>query len=217
MITLYHYIHCPFCIRVRMALGHLNVNYTSQPLPYNDEETPIKLCQKKMLPILKNGDQAMNESLDIIASLDHHQALKLHLLENKTELEEVEDLLNRLGKPVHNLCMPYWAWSKEFNPEAREYFIQKKSLKRGPFHKLIQNKQQFLDELAPLLIELESKIGPFYNQAQELTIWDIMVASHIWGMYVFPEFQFSPKLHDYLQTVAKLCRFNYHEDFWRDL
>ncbi len=216
MIKLYHYIHCPFCIRVRMALGLLNTPYTSEPLGYDDEKKPTELCGKKMLPILKDGEIAMNESLDIIAHLDKKNVLKLEVLKNTQQLNELEDLLNRLGKPIHNLCMPYWAWTKEFTPEAREYFINKKSVKRGPFNALARNKQQFLDELSPLLEELEKKIGPFYNQAQELSVFDLMIASHIWGMYIFPEFQFSPKIHSYLQRVKELCNFNYHEDFWRD-
>jgi len=216
MITLYHYIHCPYCIRVRMVLGHLNTEYFSHPLPYNDEETPIELCQKKILPILKRGDKSINESLDIIASLDQENCLNLKTLNNDSIRNDLEDLLNRLARPIHNLCMPYWVWSKEFTPEAREYFINKKSVKRGPFNKIIQNKQDHLNQLAPLLEELEQKIGPYYNKALNFSILDIMVASHVWGLYIFPEFQFSPALHDYLQRVKELCHFNYHEDFWRD-
>lgn len=216
MIKLYHYIHCPFCIRVRMTLGLLNIPYSSQPLGYDDEKTPLELCQKKMLPILKDGQQAINESLDIIDRLDKGNILRLELLKDKQKLAEVEDLLTRLGGPIHNLCMPYWAWTKEFTPAAREYFIAKKSIKRGPFNKLAQKKEQFLSELSPLLDELEAKIRPFYDDAKELSIFDIMIASHIWGMYVFPEFQFSPKVHAYLQRIKQQCNFNYHEDFWRD-
>jgi len=214
MITLYHYIHCPFCIRVRMALGHLNLEFSSQPLPYHDEKTPLELTGVKMLPILKKDEKVLNESLDIIAELDKKNLLALHLLESKST--EVEELLSQLGSPIHNLCMPYWAYSKEFSKEARDYFIHKKSQKRGPFHKLIQNKKIYLEELAPLLEKLESKINPFFDNSSELTILDIMIASHIWGLYIFPEFQFSPKLHNYLQMVGEKCRFDYHKDFWID-
>ncbi len=216
MITLYHYIHCPFCIRVRMALGALKIAYSSQPLPYNDEQTPLDLCGVKMLPILKNGDKAMNESLDIIASLDSSNLLKRELLEDEVLIKELNSLLDRVAKPVHNLCMPYWVYTKEFSIEAREYFIQKKSVKRGPFHKLIQNKEAHLSELKTILDEIENHIDGFYKGAQEMSILDIILASHIWGMYVFPEFQFTPKLHDYLQRVKALCHFEYHEDFWSD-
>ena len=52
-IQLYHYVHCPFCVRVRMALGHLKIPYESIVLPYDEEEIPLEMCQKKMLPILK--------------------------------------------------------------------------------------------------------------------------------------------------------------------
>ncbi len=56
MITLYHYVHCPFCVRVRMAFGHLKVPYKSVVVPYDDAKTPIDLCQVKMLPIIKWED-----------------------------------------------------------------------------------------------------------------------------------------------------------------
>ena len=84
------------------------------------------------------------------------------------------------------------------------------------FHKLIQNKEAHLSELDTILKEVERKIDGFYNGEDQMSILDIMLASHIWGMYVFPEFQFSPKLHDYLQRVKALCHFEYHEDFWSD-
>ncbi len=224
MITLFHYIHCPFCIRVRMALGALEIKFSSQPLPYEDEQTPVKLCDKKMLPILQNDKMAMNESLEIISYLDqsldsslkNKNQLGLDKLENQEKLSQLEDLLSRLGKPIHNLCMPYWAYSKEFTQASRDYFIQKKSQKRGPFSKLIQNKEVHLKELAPLLDELEEAIGEFYNHEESFSIFDIMIASHIWGLYVFPEFQFSSKIHAYLQKVKGICNFEYHEDFWRD-
>lgn len=205
-----------------MALGALKLNYISRPLGYENEATPLALTQKKMLPILEDKDGAINESLDIIKSLDSDSRLKLELLEDQAKLEKLEDLLSRLGKPIHNLCMPYWAYSKEFTSEAREYFINKKSVKRGPFSKLIQNKEDHLKVLAPLLSELESYLenegNTFYQGDTKETpsIFDIMIASHIWGMYVFPEFQFSPKLHSYLQRVKSACDFEYHEDLWKD-
>ena len=223
MIKLYHYIHCPFCIRVRMALGALGKKFISQPLDYHDEKTPIDLCGKKMLPILTDNELALNESLDIIKYLDSESSLHLDKLNHENDLNQLEDLLSRLGKPIHNLCMPYWAYTKEFTPEARNYFIQKKSVKRGPFEKLIQNKNTFLQELTPLLKEVEDliKSDDFSSFAkghkkEDLSIFDIMLSSHIWGMYIFPEFQFSETIHTYLQNVKMACEFEYHEDLWKD-
>ncbi|MBT5094535.1 MAG: hypothetical protein HOM21_09850 [Halobacteriovoraceae bacterium] len=212
MAILYHYVHCPYCIRVRMALGHLEVDYQSVVVPYHDEDLPNKLCGKKMLPIFEfPGGGHSNESLLIIERMDEKDRLNCDLLEShKSSLDHLTD---RLGAQIHSLCMPYWAYTPEFNPQSRHYFQQKKEVKRGPFNKLIQNKQQYLDALAPLLEETEKLLTPYYA-GESLSILDIMLASHLWGLYIFPEFQFSDKLHSYLRTVKEECHFEYHQDFW---
>ena len=200
-----------------MALGFLGIAYQSKVLPYHDEQTPVDLCQKKMLPIYQFSDDAQdvsNESLDIITRLDKENKLSLDLLSNEKLLENYHELINKLVKPIHNLCMPYWAYTPEFDQDAREYFIQKKQVKRGPFNILIQKKNESLQELNELLPALERRLSPYY-QSQNFTIFDIMLASSLWGMYIFPEFQFSKQMHSYLQKVKELCHFEYHEDFWK--
>ncbi len=214
-MKLYHYIHCPFCIRVRMALGFFGLDYESIVLDYNDEETPIALTGTKMLPIMEIDGVVMNESLEIIKTLAMKSDKDLFLSELDGEKwDQLNLLLNTLGSDIHNLCMPYWAWSKEFTPEAREYFIKKKSAKRGPFNILAQNKDIYLQGLDSTLSSLTSKLIPFYENSN-ITILDIALASHLWGMYIFPEFQFPPQIHIYLQSVREKTNFNYHEDFWR--
>lgn len=212
-MKLYHYVHCPFCVRVRLALGFLQISFESIVVPYDDEETPVKLTGKKMLPIMAFDDGTiMNESLDIIKKLDQNNLLKNQLMD--LYQEEFNALLDRIGKPVHNLCMPYWIWTPEFNQNSRNYFQKKKEVKRGPFAKLIHQKEEFIAELDLILAGLENDLKPFYKN-DEMTILDIALAAHLWGMYIFPEFQFSPKIHNYLQKVKRQCAFEYHRDFWR--
>ena len=214
MTKLYHYIHCPFCVRVRFALGLLEIPYQSLVLSYEDEDTPLNLTGVKMLPIAEIEGKTMNESLSIIKALDSENTLQTNLLDNEDQMDYLEDLLNRLGKPIHNLAMPYWIYTKEFNQQSRDYFQKKKEIKRGPFNKVAQRKEEFFAELTPLLDEVEKSIGPFFLKQKDFTIYDILIASHLWGLYIVPEFQFSPFLHRYLQMVRKVCQFNYHEDFW---
>ena len=211
MATLYHYVHCPFCIRVRMALGYLGIKYNSVVLPYDDEETPLSLTGVKMLPIYKFDESlVMNESLDIIKKLDANNKL-----DNEQSVDQgLDEQLNRLGSHIHSLCMPYWIYTPEFNESSRNYFQKKKEIKRGPFYKLAQNKKAFIEKLQEELKEVEQKLTPYY-ESEKFTIKDIMLASHLWGMYIFPEFQFSEKIHQYLQDIKKMCNFDYHEDFWR--
>lgn len=212
-MKLYHYVHCPFCLRVRFTLGFLKLKYESIVLPYEDEITPVKLTGKKMLPILvKDDGTAMNESLDIIRFLDNKNFLKFEFYQNQSNV--IDSLLDEVGTNVHSLCMPYWIYTPEFNAASRAYFQKKKEEKRGPFHLLIQNKAQYISALNITLTKIEKQLAPFY-QGEEMTIVDIMIASHLWGMYIFPEFQFSEKMHQYLQTIKDKCQFEYHQDFWK--
>lgn len=212
-MKLYHYVHCPFCVRVRLALGWLNIAYESVVLPYNDETTPLELTGVKMLPIMEIQGLHQNESLEIIKALDAKNTLKLELLEESHQLKELEEWLTKLGAPIHNLCMPYWVWTPEFDADSRLYFVDKKSKKRGPFEELMLNQQKDLSELNQHLLELEKLITPFYGQQKSITIFDIMLAAHLWGMTIHPEFQFSSTLWDYLMRVKSLCEFDYHRDF----
>ena len=127
-MKLYHYVHCPFCVRVRLALGFLGKEFESIVLPYDDEKTPVELCEKKMLPIVTFDDgSSSNESLEIIARSDEEDVLGTQkLLNNKDQLADIEKLLNEIGKPVHNLAMPYWIWTPEFTENSRKYFLEKR-------------------------------------------------------------------------------------------
>jgi len=66
------YDHCPFCVRVRLALGIKNVKHLVQFLANDDIPTPTKLLGKKIAPIfsIPEDDLIMGESLDIIAKVD---------------------------------------------------------------------------------------------------------------------------------------------------
>ena len=211
-MKLYHYVHCPFCVRVRFALNYLQHSFESIVLSYDNEKLPIQLTGQKMLPIATIDGVSNNESLEIIRLIDSKNQLSNQLYPSRKE--EMDELLSKIGSPVHNLAMPYWIWTPEFNEQSRAYFQKKKEGKRGPFKDLVKNKEIYINEIKEVLAELESKIDPYYT-AKELTILDIQIASHLWGLYIVPEFQFSKKLHSYLQRIKNDCGFNYHEDFWR--
>lgn len=210
-MKLYHYVHCPFCVRIRMVLGFLSYKYESIVLSYDNEETPIQLTGTKMLPIFDFGTNIINESLDIIKGLDKKNTLKDQRYYESQKA--IDSLLSLIGKDVHSLAMPYWMWTPEFNDSSRSYFQNKKGKKRGPFKDLVQNADIYKSNIADTLAALERNLTPFYK-TDSMTLVDILIASHLWGLYIVPEFQFSDKLNSYLQKIKQNCYFNYHEDFW---
>lgn len=70
--VVYVYDHCPFCVRVRLALGIKNVKHNVVFLQNDDVPTPSKLIGKKIAPIfgIPEDEFIMSESLDIIEKVD---------------------------------------------------------------------------------------------------------------------------------------------------
>ena len=70
---LYIYDHCPFCVRVRLALGIKNVKHELVFMANDDVSTPTALVGKKIAPIFEVQQKTivMPESLDIIKRIDY--------------------------------------------------------------------------------------------------------------------------------------------------
>lgn len=194
-----------------MALGFLKIPYKSVVLSYDDEKTPIDLCGKKMLPIAQIGSETINESLDIIERLDSENKLKTK--ECLSEIDSLNFLLSKIGSFVHPLAMPHWMYTPEFDLKARKYFQNKKEASKGAFNLLYQRKEEFQKQGAEVLKDIEDSLESFYK-SQVPTLNDILIASHLWGLYIVPEFQFSPKLHNYLQEIKKISNFDYQKESW---
>lgn len=210
-LELYHYVHCPFCVRVRMALGFLQLSHQTKVLPYDDEATPVDLGGKKMLPLMLIDDNPMYESLAIIKKVDTHNKLESH----KNLSTDLDGVLQDIGEQVHSLAMPYWVWTPEFNESSRQYFIAKKSQKRGCFKVLARSRVKYERRLHEILAKHTSRLRPYWDSSTGPSINDIALASHLWGMFVVPEFRFSQEWYDYLMQIKQDCQFNYHEEYWK--
>ena len=107
--VVYVYDHCPFCVRVRVALGIKNVKFDLRFMANDDVKTPTALIGKKMAPILewKEAGVCMGESLDIIELLDNDARLGptgvIRPATGRKDLKEwqssVRDLLRNLQRP----------------------------------------------------------------------------------------------------------------------
>jgi glutaredoxin 2 len=212
-ITLYHYVHCPFCVRVRIVLTYLNIEFNSVVLPYDDENTPLSLTGVKMLPILTKGETSLNESLDIVNFLDPEDRINRSIFIRYEE--ETKELLKGIGSAVHALAMPYWIYSPEFDEASRAYFQNKKEQKRGPFNVLVKNKKQFENDLNIIFEKLATCLNPYYY-SEVFSLSDILIYSHLVGIYVVPGFNLPQNIIRYMRRIEEISRFSYHEDFWKD-
>jgi len=98
---LYVYDHCPFCVRVRLALGLVGLKHQLVFMGNDDIMTPTKLVGKKIAPIWEDDDGPMGESLDIIDKIDVNRMLKP--ASGRTDLKKwqksVQTIMRKLQRP----------------------------------------------------------------------------------------------------------------------
>lgn len=206
MIELYQFCHCPYCIRVRLALGHLGLAHKSIVVGYDDADTPMRLIGKKQLPIVRLPDgRAMGESLDIIRALDKNDILRCSSLEN--DMNTLSATLNQVANALHALAIPYWVEFPEFDAGSRTYFLEKQKTKRGTLDEIIKNKGAYARDLPHKL----ALVAPYIQESQErLSILDIMLGAHLFPLYVINDGAFlTAPIKDYLQRLSSSCRFDY--------
>mmetsp|Transcript_29983 Transcript_29983/g.34175 ORF Transcript_29983/g.34175 Transcript_29983/m.34175 type:complete len:297 (+) Transcript_29983:131-1021(+) len=107
--TVYVYDHCPFCVRVRLALGLKNIKHNINFMANDDIPTPTKLVGKKIAPIfaLPADDLVMGESLDIIKLVDEDtrfgSVAQIKPATGRTDIKawqkSVQSLLRTLQRP----------------------------------------------------------------------------------------------------------------------
>jgi len=107
--TLYVYDHCPFCVRVRMALGVKNIKHNIHFMANDDIQTPTALVGKKISPIftLPEDDLVMAESMDIVNLVEGDERFgptqQILPATGRTDIKawqsSVRDLLRTLQRP----------------------------------------------------------------------------------------------------------------------
>lgn len=173
--TLFVYDHCPFCVRVRVAMGIKNVKHNIYFMANDDVKTPTDLVGKKIAPIFKfpEADITMAESMDIIKLIDSDERFGptdvIKPASGRTDLKEwqksVQSLLRTLQRPryVATGLVP------EFQQlDSRHVFIKNHQL--PPYDKAEWKQEMDMEEKlniyadamasdpAPLVEELNAKL-----------------------------------------------------------
>lgn len=203
-MQLYSYDHCPFCMRVRLMMSFRAVDYEHIILSNDDEDTPISLTGKKMLPILRkpNGD-IINESLDIIAYLDEYTGGGF----DNSVRPQVAEWQEKVVAYYNHLVMPriIKIGLQEFQTQsAIDYFVNKKTDYIGDFAENFANSEQYLikinadlQALVPLMTATE------YLQGQA-SMEDILVFPVLRNLSVVKGINWPTVVQDYAQHLAEL-------------
>jgi len=200
---LHCYDHCPYCIRVELALTFLGVPYTREVYGYGDFEGPKKLTGKKQLPVLEHLGHKTPESLDIIDILDANTPHRS--IPPKTNRSDLDEWLRDSKGTRTNLTRPRvfkvpvkdWA-----NIEDTRYATQK-------YEKLGFNYSQAKARTADLIVEMNEWLEKFSDKllydTQSVNEFgfgmdDILVIPHLRTLTCVKGLKWPDKLRKYLEN-----------------
>ncbi|WGK68417.1 glutaredoxin 2 [Candidatus Haliotispira prima] len=207
-MKLYHYDHCPYCVRARMIIGWKGLNVEEEILANADEQSHYDLVGAKIVPILKKDDGSyMTESLDIVDYIDKNYGQVL-LQDNPADYQDTKlsRWLDAAAEPARHLVHPrnIRIFQQDFPARAdRDYYETKKSRSIGSFATAFENSAGYIAALAPLLEELkpllESKAlqGATPDYADILLFPILRSLSHVEGL-IFPA-----EVRSYMERIGE--------------
>ena len=224
---IYVYDHCPFCVRVRLALGLKNIKHEVVFMANDDVATPTALLGKKIAPIYEQPDEGMvmGESLDIIAKFDEDEAFGPTGFfkpasgrdDIKAWMKEVKDLLRLLHRPRYMMA----ALPEFQQADSRDYFVKGHPVppfdkpewkpddamtmeeRWGHFDKALARTPELLPELNAALAKLEDLICCEDCCTEGgLSYDDIDLWARLRSVTLVKGAEFGPKTKAYLENLS---------------
>ncbi len=216
-MTLFHYDHCPYCVKARMIFGLKAVPVTEKVLLNDDEDSPISMIGQKMLPILQTLEGAyLPESLEIISYVDSLESFGPPRVGASKGDGTLNQWLLDIRKYHYALAMPRWVAMNlpEFaTASARQYFTIKKERSIGPFSKSLSNSKNLINQASVHLSELEKLIvgDPFF-WGDRLSIDDFHVFASLRCLTTVKGFNFPEKIETYMNEMSEKSKVPLHWD-----
>ncbi|HDR1252630.1 GrxB family glutaredoxin [Pasteurella multocida] len=206
-MELYVYDHCPYCVRAMMIFGLKNIPFKKHVLLNDDEETPIRLVGKKVVPILvKEDGTAMPESLDIVKYIDAHYG---EAILQTAVRPEIEALLAEITSYSNYLLMPRFVkldLAEFATQSAIDYFTKKKTDYVGDFTQHFTNTPTYLARLTQDLEKLSALMMGETSLNQHLSFEDILVFPLLRNLTCVKGLRFPARLEKYIKRLSELSQ-----------
>ncbi|EGP01695.1 GrxB family glutaredoxin [Pasteurella multocida] len=206
-MELYVYDHCPYCVRAMMIFGLKNIPFKKHVLLNDDEETPIRLVGKKVVPILvKEDGTAMPESLDIVKYIDAHYG---EAILQTAVRPEIEALLAEITSYSNYLLMPRFVkldLAEFATQSAIDYFTKKKTDYVGDFTQHFNNTPAYLARLTQDLEKLSALVMGETSLNQHLSFEDILVFPLLRNLTCVKGLRFPARLEKYIKRLSELSK-----------
>ncbi len=203
-MKLYVFDHCPFCTRALLAAGlkegyNIPVNYILE----DDEETPVKMIGKQMVPILEyEAGKYMPESLDIVHYLDQLDSKPFLIGAQNSKITEWIDknfgLINSYVMPLFaKMDLPEFA-----TPSARKKYIDRHEEQFGSFDVLLQESKNRLTEINGSLNQLLDIIDLPHLEEKQYSLDDILLFPLLRALTASKDVLLPNKVRDYIERLS---------------
>lgn len=213
-MKLYHYDHCPYCVKARMIFGLKNVPIEVITLLNDDEDTPNNLIGQKMVPILQINDElAMPESMDIVHYVDGMDDAPIIIGESSNKIAE---WMANTKDYMYVLTMPRWvnAPLEEFQTEsARHYFKTKKESYIGSFDEALARSDELIAQANAHLKQLNALIHNEDTVNTFLSEDDFHVFAALRSLSIVKNIEFPSKVHAYMDKMSVKTHIPLHEQY----
>jgi GrxB family glutaredoxin len=222
--VLYVYDHCPFCTRVRLALGLKGVKHELRFLANDDIQTPTALVGKKIAPIctIPGRIEPMPESMDIIRLIDSQDEFgkpgMFKPLSSRADLEQwqvsVSELNRKLQRPrfvvsnfpefAHFASRNAFIRNHPLAPYAAPEWLNMSDAERWAVYDSTYNDSSaVISRCAESLRELEGLLYcEEYCTEGGLSYDDIDLWSRLRGVTLVKGLEIPPKVSAYLENLS---------------
>jgi len=193
--------HCSLCFRVRMIAALKGIPLTEQVVLDDDSAAMISLVGKRVIPILvKDDGTPMLESMDMV---EHIEAMGAPVLTG-AERPEIAGLCARILKITPFLTTPRYPLlnlPEMATQAAREHFLSRKLKVYEDFDALRARTPEIVDELMPVLEDLDARIEDAEAVNGALSRDDIRLLPLLRSAAVVKGLVFPQRVKAYFETL----------------
>ncbi len=199
VMKLHVYDHCPYCIRARMRFGLKNNPVELVFVANDDEDTPLCMIGKKMLPILEDANSFMGESLDIVRKVDGRSGKRQF---DGEPSPAILDWLDHWNPVINALVIPRTpdpAYPEFRTASAQAYFTRNKEAIFGNFPGLLDRTESFKAEL----VRAFATLAQLLPDPEEASINDILLFPILRSLTVMPDLEMPVAIAAYAERMAE--------------
>lgn len=210
---LFVYDHCPFCVRVRYALGHKNVKHNLIWLLNDDVTTPTALIGKKLVPIFQPegpAGRSMPESMGIIEAIDSDNKFgQPGLFKPATSRDDISKWMDETAMPLRRLTRV--RYSRATLPEfafadARETYVKNHPLcDPDSYDENFNRSSEYIAEIQGKLNELDEMIySKEFCSPGGLSYDDIVLFPKLRSFTVIKGLELPSRVKEYIEYQAQI-------------